>query len=240
MDLLRAIDHDWQTFATSQPARRALRHWQCAEPTLLPLSKMSDLTDAGRDLHASDLDARDEIHFALLRLAEADDRAVTALLHLLYPALAATARRYSDTWEHDDASSQVVVAAVACIRKYQDALPRPAARIVRFVRSAMWRAAESERTRHDSLGAIARLDLMPEPPARVLPSSAEQLVTVVTDAVRAGVIDKTKAGPLIDSRVLGLRTSDLAKQLGCPASTIRQRRRRAEAAVAQLMRAEVA
>jgi len=239
-DILTNLDHQWTEFALSPSGQRTLLRWQTAEPALRPLSSLHAMTAAARNMAGDDLDHRDEYHLALLRLAATDENARWALLHLLRPALSGIARLYSDTWDHDEACSLVVSAALDRIVRYPHGLRRPAAVIVRWVRRAMGKEAKRHCARHRALGPIGVLDEATALPAVPSPSAADELLDLVGQAVRAGALDPPRARLVILHRILSVPTSDVAEEEGYPASTIRQRRSRAEAAMAIVANGRVA
>ena len=239
-DILTTLDRRWADFAASPSGHRTLLRWKVAEPVLGSLLSLGALTAAARDMAGEDLDGRDELHLALLRLATTDEDARWAILHLLHPALARIARLYSDTWDHDEASSLVVSAALDRIVRYPHGLRRPAAVIVRWVRRAMGKEAKRYCAHRRALGPIGVLDEATALPAVPSPSAADELLDLVGQAVRAGALDPPRARLVILHRILSVPTSDVAEEEGYPASTIRQRRSRAEAAMAIVANGRVA
>jgi len=234
-DILTTLDNRWAEFALSPSGHRTLLRWQTTEPALRPLSTLDALTAAARDRAGDDLDHRDEYHLALLRLAATDENARWALLHLLRPALSRIARLYSDTWDHDEATSLVVTAALDRIVRYPQGLPRPAAVIVRWVRRALGKEAQRHRAHHRVLGQISVLDEAVAIPAWPQSSSSDELLELIGQACQEGVLDPSGARLVILHRVLGVPTADIANEEGYPASTIRQRRSRAESTLAALV-----
>lgn len=239
-DLLITLERNWDAFAASPRGHRTLIRWQAAEPSLRSVVSLDALTAAARDIERVDLDARDELHHALLRIAANDQDARCAVLHLLHPALARIARIYSDTWDHDEASSLVVTAALRRVVHYPQGLARPAASIVRFVWRAMWKEAQHHHAVPRLLGRSTMLDDAIDVPADTERSSSEELLDLVDEALKAGVVDAAKARLVVLHRVFGVSTETVATEQGYPASTIRQRRNRAEAAIAAFVMEQVA
>jgi len=215
-DLLTTLDHRWDTFAASPRGHKTLLRWKLVEPTLARIPTLDALTDAARDIEGADLDARDELHLDLLRVA----------------ALALTARRYADTWAHDEAVSLVVEAALHRIIHYPHGVARPAATVLRFVRRAMWKQAQRHRARERVLGHTTVLDDETAVPADNSGSPADELLDLIDQALRAGAVDPGRARLVILHRILSVPTAVVADLEGYPPSTIRQRRSRAEAALA--------
>lgn len=235
-DTLTALERHWTGFESSGRGARRLALWRAAEPALAAFATLDDLIDAARGLDTEDLDDRDELHLALLRLARTDDDARCAVLHLLYPALSMTARLYTDTWLREEVSSLIVVAALDIITRYPDGQPRPAARIVRWVRRSLWNEAQRDRLARPMIRDCATLDEADEIATDTRLSPADELVDLVRIGLAAGVIDKPRARLIVLHRILGVPTATVAEREGYPASTIRQRRSRAEAAIATLAR----
>lgn len=233
-DLLTSLERRWEVFATSPRGRRTYVRWQATEPDLAVVPTLDALTSAARDIGGADLERRDTLHRALLHLGVADQDARCAVLHLLHPALVTTARIYSDTWSHDEVASIVVTAALDEMVRCPTDAPRPAARIIRSVRRTVWKEAQRQRTRESALAHTTALDevegmtVMPERPA------ADLVLELVHEAVRDGVLDRTQARLVVLHRVLSVPTAVIAAREGYPPSTIRQRRSRAESALARL------
>ncbi len=167
-------------------------------------------------------------------MAKADDDARCTVLHLLYPALSTTARIYSDTWLRDEVSSMVVVAALDIILRYPDGRPRPAASIVRWVRREVWKEAQRVHLTRPIVCDYATLDEAGEMPADTRHTASDELLELVRLGLDTGVLDKPRARLIVLHRILGVPTAVIAEREGYPASTIRQRRSRAEAAIAAL------
>jgi DNA-directed RNA polymerase specialized sigma24 family protein len=235
-DTLTALERSWARFESSGRGARLLAHWQGTEPVLAPFATLDALIDAARGADTVDLDHRDDLHLALLRLARTDDDARCAVLHLLHPALSMTARIYTDTWPRDEVSSLVVVAALDIIVRYPDGRPRPAASIIRWVRRAVWKEAQRVHLTGPMARDYAPIDEAAQVASDQRPSSADEVLDLVRIGLASGVLDKPKARLIVLHRILGVPTAVIAQREGYPASTIRQRRSRAEAAIATLAR----
>lgn len=235
-DTLTALERCWTGFESSRRGARRLALWQTEEPALVPFARLDELMHAARGLDAVDLDHRDELHLALLRLAKTDDDARCAVLHLLHPALSTTARLYTDTWLRDEVSSLVVVAALDIIIRYPAGRPRPAASIVRWVRRAIWKEAQRAHLTRPMVRDYATLDEAATIATDTRRSSSDEVLELVRIGLANGVLDRQKARLIVLHRILGVPTATIAAREGYPASTIRQRRSRAEAAIATLAR----
>lgn len=228
-NILTALDRQWAHFESSRRGRQVLARWQEAEPVLTGVPTLDALIHAARDIDGNDLDGRDELHLALLRIAATDEDARCAVLHLLQPALVSVARLYSDTWDRDEVASLVVTAALDRIVRYPHGLPRPAASIVRWVRRALWKEAQRRNALHAALGCTAVLDEAVAIPAASVRSSSEELLDLVAERVSDGTLDAARARLIVLHRVFSIPTTAIAEAEGYPSSTIRQRRSRAEA-----------
>lgn len=71
-------------------------------------------------------------------------------------------------------------------------------------------------------------------------SPSDELLDLVDQAICAGVLDPTGARLVVLHRVMSVPTAPIAEREGYPPSTIRQRRSRAEAAIAKLATKRVA
>jgi DNA-directed RNA polymerase specialized sigma24 family protein len=236
-DVLTDLEHGWGVFAQSAHGRRVLARWQQAEPILAGYGTFDELTVAAQDQAGRDLDHRDELHLALLRLSARDEDARLAMLHLLRPALVSSARLYSDVWHFDEAASITAFAALDRIVRYPHGLPRPAASIVRWVRRALGKEAARLRRQPPLVPWDDCLDQLAVEAGQ---PSCDELVQIVARALDAGVIDEDKARLVLLNRVVGVSTADMAELAGSPKATIRQRRNRAEAAIAAYVAREAA
>src|SRR3954468_22074100 len=96
-DILTTIDSQWQALANSRRGQRTLARWAEAEPALVALTSLTDLAERARAEGESEpghLDHRDQLQFALLRLAKTDPDAQLAILYLIRPALITASQLY--------------------------------------------------------------------------------------------------------------------------------------------------
>ena len=108
-DLLRTIAQHWAVTATHRGAPAVLARWQRREPALAEITRLADLAAVAQS--RTDLEKRDEVHRAIIRLAGTDETALLAELALLRPGLALIAWRHRDTWDHDEAQARTVALA---------------------------------------------------------------------------------------------------------------------------------
>lgn len=230
-DVLSAIDARWRAFAAGRDGQAALDRWCVAEPTLARFPDLDHLGAAARSTAdvGSALDERDEIHRALYRLAKNDRDAQLAALWLVAPALRRAAGAYVGMWTFDEAAAIAVGAALDRIVRYPHEALRPAACTVRWVRRALGREAVStRRDRSEVQHAEVDIEAIDNPATH----AADELLTLIDGALRAGYLRPAGARLIIDHRIAGTLTATTAADLGCPAATIRQRRNRAEAQLA--------
>ena len=229
--IFSSIEQNWRVLAGSPAGGRLLRRWQSTEPDLRSVHSAGDLLAAARDIDGVDLDARDGLQLALLRIAETDTDARLAVVALLRPALNNLARAYADTWDEDEAASRVLTAALGRIVAYPHHRPRPAATIIRHTHHHLSKQARRERSRRPALPDTS-LDLLLDQPAVNQRTASEELLELIDDAIRAGALNEDRARLVTLHRVCGVPTAALALTEGYPEATIRQRRNRAEAALA--------
>src|SRR3546814_3017347 len=83
--LFNELDLDWSRFARSGSARCSLQRWRRLEPVLAAFESVETLLAGLRS--RKDLDHRDVVWFALLRIARTDTDARRVALFALWPGL---------------------------------------------------------------------------------------------------------------------------------------------------------
>ncbi len=101
-------------------------------------------------------------------------------------------------------------------------------------------ARERHQAHQRVLGHSCVLDEAIALPADSDRSASDEVLDLVDQALRAGVLDPGRARLVILHRVLSVPTVEVAQTEGYPPSTIRQRRSRAEAAMAIVANGRVA
>lgn len=234
-NLFRQLDDEWQTLASSAPAREATRRWGHEEPRLLPFADPAQLV--AQSHVREDAATAHRLLGALLRVADDDVMAQRALLQAVLPGLAALSRRgrrlgwcrtggvWSDTAELDQELVGLAWERIAALAG-QD-LGWPAMTIV----DQVWRRARvlsaqhrRQRRRCDSLNHPSAADRVPAEEEAWEP----QMTRLLCDAVRRGTIPLGDGAVIFTTRVIGVPTAEVAQRLDVDVRTLLQRRYRAE------------
>jgi hypothetical protein len=227
--VLAALDTEWPIFAASTAAKAAVRRWAEQEPEIGRFGDLNTLCDELR--HAPNLEQRDELWLACIRLARNDIAARRLLMQALLPGLLAIALRYETRWGRQETASMVAAAAISRIAGYPaHRTRRPAANLIHDTRHELYLA----RLRDVVQEQVHVADELPTnlPQSGTQPHPAEEVVELITAAVARGRISTRDARTILLSRVLGVRTAAIAEAEGVPKQTLRQQRRRAENALA--------
>ena len=235
--LLADLSRAWCSIAESGGADALLRRWSATEPALAGLDSLTSLAvDArgqGRGGRANDLDARDDVLRSLLRLADFDEQAQLAVLHVLAPGLRQISRTYAHRWGWSDTEAMVVTAALERIVAFGDRDDvRPGPNIVLGVRHDMFERRLREETRTRYLGRTCTLS--EQLPTVDQPAPSEELLGLLDEGVRAGAITRRGARLIALHRIYGVSTAEVAAAEGRDAATVRKHRNRAEAALADV------
>src|SRR3546814_14778687 len=107
--LFNELDLDWSRFARSGSARCSLQRWRRLEPVLAAFESVETLLAGLRS--RKDLDHRDVVWFALLRIPRTDTDARRGALLALWPGLNDLPPRQRRRWDHDDPPAPVLAAA---------------------------------------------------------------------------------------------------------------------------------
>lgn len=151
----------------------------------------------------------------------------------MMPGLKSLMSAYRLTGDSEEVATAVVEAAYERIRRYPcDRRPtKVAANLIWDTRQTLWRAAQQEAARLAPLEPITE-EMADELPAMTGPSATEELVDLVTEAVRRGRLPRPGARLVLLTRVADVSAEELAAESGTKAQTVRQLRRRAEATLA--------
>ncbi|MEW6473130.1 MAG: hypothetical protein AB1679_12740 [Actinomycetota bacterium] len=226
---------EWLHLARSPQAARTLAGW-ASDPAL---GGFSDLVEVVAEIQRRGRPAQsDRLLLALLRRAAVDNLAAQTVLQALMPGLKSLMSAYRLTGDPEEVATAVVEAAFERIRRYPcDRRPaRVAANLLHDTRQVLWRTSRRER----------RLRLATEPLTEPLAestssavasapqdrSSTDELVDLVTEAVRLGHLRPCGARLILLTRVLDVPIETLAEETGTKALTLRKRRQRAESALA--------
>jgi DNA-directed RNA polymerase specialized sigma24 family protein len=227
---LDSLDREWAALSESAPAARTLASWG-EDPAL---RGFTDLAAVVTRLHRrGEPEMADRILLALLCRAAVDDLAARTVLQALMPGLKSLMSAYRLTGDAEEVATAVIEAAYERIRHYpcDRRRRRVAANLLWDTRQRLWRSARKEAAR------LAMLEPITEKMAEEVadpdhPSSTEELVDLVSEAVRRGRLPHAGARVILLTRVADVPVEDLATASGVKAQTLRQHRRRAEAALA--------
>lgn len=223
MNLFQQLDREWAGLSRSPVARRHLSEWSETSPELSGLDDLDALV-----VHANRRDrAResDGVLVPLARRAATDDLAARTLLQAMMPGMRWLAHRYRGVAASamDDAASLVVALAYERIRTYPfDRRPsRIAANVFLDTRQRLHRTIG-----RPSPSVVSLESLMFEPAGN--DRYEDESCSLLDEAVAQCVIARRDADLIELTRLRDHPVAQLAAHLGCPAQTLRQRRRRAE------------
>lgn len=238
-DLLEKVSHEWGALSRSPAALGILERWSCREPTLADFESLHDVAVAAQGRDVEDLDARDELQFALLRIAADDEDARLAMLHILGPGLVGVTRTYAPRWGRRETEAMVTAAALDRIAGFGSRPhTRPAANIVLGVRHTLFKRRLQEVSRTDVLGRQVLFDDdVLESGDEEVPA-ADELLYLVGEAVRTGRITERGARLIVLHRICDMSTRAVAEDEGRDPASVRQYRNRAEAVLAEVAEAE--
>jgi hypothetical protein len=218
-----------------------LRHLATLRPELTRFATPADLTTWFE--HSQDPTARNAILGDLLALAPDHDLAARAALQVMLPGLCALARRVR---AHDlavlgddrcwptivDAHHDVLAVAAEHIARGTAAAARwPALRLLSRVEAVLRTAVRYRQRDYDHTEPVADITRV-ETEWRDVLSPAESIGALLTDAVKAKVVQRDDAQLIYEFHVLGRPTESSAARQQRPAAMVRQRRNRAVNALA--------
>jgi DNA-directed RNA polymerase specialized sigma24 family protein len=221
-DLIDRLEREWPALAHGPLAQR-LRLWADREPALRRFANPQELLRALRQLRGQH-DAENLILAALLREARTDPLAARIVLQALLPGLKnLVGRLLFEASEREELWSLLLASLWARIRHYPlERRPQHlAANLLQDTIQATVR--QLDRTRR------ARRCLPPEPLADTpAPPQERDVLLLLADAVKSGVLSPTEAALIFKSRIAGYSVAELAAQEELPYITLYMRRHRAE------------
>lgn len=228
--ILVALEHERCSLVADRCAHRRFEQWRAEEPVLSDVDNLDALLAVANNRR--DLDAGDAVLAVLARRAPSDPLAGQLLFHALMPGLKQIIRSCNPGRGADDLASDVLTAALERIRCYpfERRPQRIAANILRDVRQHIWRKLARQRRLADRLGEIVSFDEERDGVAE--PSSSDELVDLVADAVRRGRISRRSGRLILLHRVVGVSTAEIATAEGRSFGAIERARQRAEADLA--------
>ena len=227
---LDSLDWDWATLCSSWRGNRALAAWS-QDPALQGFAGLAALV---AQLHSRGRpEEADRILHALLRRAPEDEVAARTVLQAMMPGLKSLMSAYRLTGDSEEVATPVIEAAYERIRRYpcDRRQSKVAANLIWDTRQTLWRAAQREAARLAPLEPITQ-EMADALPVTAGPSPTEELLELVTEAVRRGRLPRTSARLVLLTRVADVSAEALAAESGTKAQTVRQLRRRAEATLA--------
>jgi DNA-directed RNA polymerase specialized sigma24 family protein len=224
MNLFQQLDEEWARITRSPTAGKRLAEWTESSPVLAgfgDLDAVVQIANRRGKAHESDL-----ILVALAQRAGTDDLAARTLLQAVMPGMRWLARRYHHVASAagEDPNSLVIALTYERIRTYPfDRRPgRIAANVLFDTRQRLQRTVGRPGPK------MVALESLPFEPAGDDGPHNEQCA-LLDQAVAQRVIVARDADLIALTRLHDYPIAELAAHLGCPAQTLRQRRRRAEA-----------
>jgi DNA-directed RNA polymerase specialized sigma24 family protein len=230
------LDREWALLAESAQTAAALRRWRSEDSALAAFGSMTELVSYVES-RTVDVVARDEVLGSLGARATVDGTAARALLQLLLPGAKALVARYR--WSAESAEE---LAAVVVADLYDRILALPvgvrrrclAPAILLDVGKRLQRRTSRAR-RHE---AFRIDDVDPDAaPAYEHGAAALELAELLRWATAQGHLSEAEAELIRLTRIVDLPVAALSATSGEDPQTIRQRRRRAERALAAAARA---
>jgi hypothetical protein len=234
MTLFTKLDGEWRWLAVSRPSTVELDAWRRTDSVLEPFTDLDSLVRFTRSPgHPAESDA--VLHCLARRTHHSSLAARTLLQAVVFGLIRIAADFRSGSDSDDEAASLVVAAAYERIRTYPVAR-RPhhvAANVLLDTRQTVSRTLFRPRVEHVLVGdlPLAGTDVAER-------SAAEELLELVDTAMRRHVINVDDARLIISTRVAGVPLNDIAAARGLHAQSLRRRRLRAEACLADAALAE--
>jgi len=229
--VIELLDREWAILAESAPATAALARWRREDEVLARFGSLTQLL-AYVQRRTVDVVARDEVLGALGARASADPTAARTLLQLLLPGAKALVARY--LWSAESVE-ELAAAVVADLYERIQALPAGAPRrclapsvLLEVGKRAQRRAARARRL------TAARLDDVDADGSAAYEhgAAALELADLLRWATTEGHVSGADAELIRLTRVADVPVAELSVNSGESPQTIRQRRLRAERALA--------
>ncbi|MFP5327165.1 MAG: hypothetical protein ACLGHT_06765 [Acidimicrobiia bacterium] len=232
-DALTLLDREWDTYRSSPRAARAVRRWVAVGA--VPSGGVESLVLAMQD--RDDPDERDRLVYRLCVMAHADRDACLVVLAALRPGLNSVARSYSRWWGWEETASMTFAAALERVVTYPaHRRERPAANIVLDVRNRLHRTRAREITAERKLGHRMAEAALVDLPILATTSPSAELAEVVDAALATRRLSTEEARLILGHRLHGRTAQLVANERGHQASTVRNRRRKAEQRLALITR----
>ncbi len=229
--ILAALENEWLVLAQDPAAERSFQTWRKADSALAQIENLAGVLTVANN--REDLAAGDAVLASLARRAPGEALAAQVLLHALLPGLKGIIRSCHPRHGADDLASEVITVALERIRCYPfDRRPqRIAANVLLDVRQHVWRKLARQRRLADRLGQEIPFEEERFSAANRTAAS-EELIDLVSEAVRSGRVSKRGGRLILLYRVLGVSTPTLAAAEGRRPDAVERSRQRAEADLA--------
>lgn len=230
--LQRALDDDWLAFQRRPASVAALARWSAEDPRYADFDDLASLRSYFERRH--DVDAREALMADLLRRGPDDPVARRVLLAVLGPGLRRLVRRAAAFWDIEEAESIVMAAAIDRFANREITMPtRVSAGVLGSVWTTVWNRRMRERWEEDYWGGRADADAVDRLEVRPDDAAVSQLLHLVDEAVRRGVVPERGARLMVLHWVHGYTNAELAELHGLRPCTIRKHRRDAEQRLAE-------
>ena len=230
--LFTALEAEWSKLGASTPALAAVEIWARSD---LPLRSFRNLHGIVHFVQHTGVGSRsDQVLACLAKRAPTDPFAARTLLHVVFYGLRRiTADLASAASSDEEAESEVVAEAYGRIRSYPvDRRPRSiAANILLDTRQGVSRTLCRRR-----VPELLTADIGRHAERAAKTCAADELLSLVDEAVRTRKLRIDDARLIVLSRVAGVSTAELAAIRGCEPQSLRRSRQRAEARLAAAVR----
>ena len=220
VSVLDLLDREWGRLATDAGAARRLADVRAVAGGVASLGEVEAY------VRSADAPSADRVLVALAsRAVEGDTLAARVLLQLLLPGVRRLARTWWALGDAEERASAAVAAVYDRIRRYPIARrpARIAANVLMDAASDLRRAARSAARREPAAVDGVAHDHSGDP------NPAIELVGVLADAVRGGLMTAEDAELIAASRIAGTPLATIAARRGAKLRTLQWRRKRAEA-----------
>ena len=233
--VIELLDREWAILAESPATSAALRRWGSGDEVLARFGRMADLV-AYVERRATDARARDDVLGALGVRADGDELAARTLLQLLLPGAKAIVARYR--WSAESAD-ELAAAVVADLYERLRGLPpvrRPYLAPAVLLDVAKRAQRRSARARRQDAARLDEVDVEAAYHDRLVDAELEA-DDLLRWAVANGHLSAPDAELIRLTRVADVPVTELSAATGRDPQTLRQRRLRAERALAAAVRA---
>lgn len=224
------LDRDWEMVAASKAAARRLASWQ--DEALAPFRNLTEIVDAAH--RPGDPVGSDCILAAFASRSRENDLAARTLLQCLVPGAKSVAGSYQQLGTADEVASMVVSTLTEKIRSYpfERRPQRIAANLLNDTRHVLYDEARAHARLVEAVGPMLSFEAdIPNAEAKVVHHPANEVISVVGQAVGSGVIDQRAANIVIGHRVFDQPLSTFPELDGLADDTRRRYRLRAERAL---------